>query len=135
MWFDVGKAVAEIAGGNLPPATHPPATTATIATKGLGASRFVAVVAIVLGPSSQKLVITPGTVLPSASTPSAPDAVTHIDMADLSREFLSFGPDSLSISMNGGGCQIGNAKDRPASMERRHSTMGSGSSRWNGSAK
>jgi hypothetical protein len=33
MWFDVQQALAKLAGGDMPPATLPPATTATTATR------------------------------------------------------------------------------------------------------
>lgn len=54
MWFDARKALAEIVGGDMPPATLPPATIATVATNPRPALPRVAVVASVACPQPQK---------------------------------------------------------------------------------
>ncbi len=54
MWFDARKALAELVGGDMPPATSTPATTATIATNSRPALPRVAVVASVAAPQPQK---------------------------------------------------------------------------------
>lgn len=53
MWFDVQKAVATIAGGDMPPATLPAATVATTATKPGPTRPRVATVAIVAAPPAR----------------------------------------------------------------------------------
>lgn len=54
MWFDARKALADLVGGEMPPATIAPATTATIATNLRPAVPRVAVVASVAAPQAQK---------------------------------------------------------------------------------
>lgn len=54
MWFDARKALAELVGGDMPPATSTPATTATIATRPRPWLPRVAVVASVAAPPAQK---------------------------------------------------------------------------------
>lgn len=54
MWFDARKALAEIVGGDMPPATLTPATIATVATNPRPALPRVAVVASVAAPKPKK---------------------------------------------------------------------------------
>lgn len=53
MWFDVRKAVAEVAGGEMPAAVSAPATTATTATQRQATPPKVAIVANVAAPRLQ----------------------------------------------------------------------------------
>ena len=55
MWFDARKALAELVGGDMPPATFTPATIATTATTPRPTLPRVAVVASVAAPQAQKL--------------------------------------------------------------------------------
>ena len=54
MWFDARKALAELVGGDMPPATSIPATIATTATNLRPTLPRVAVVASVAAPPVQK---------------------------------------------------------------------------------
>ena len=54
MWFDARKALAELVGGDMPPATLTHATIATLATNPRPALPRVAVVASVAAPQPQK---------------------------------------------------------------------------------
>ena len=53
MWFDVQQALANLAGGDMPPSPFPPATTATLATKPTPTRPRVAVVASVAAPQAR----------------------------------------------------------------------------------
>lgn len=54
MWFDARKALAEMVGGDMPPATSTPATIATIATNPRPTLPRAAVVASVAAPQALK---------------------------------------------------------------------------------
>lgn len=54
MWFDARKALADLVGGDMPPATPSPATIATVATNPRPALPRVAVVASVAAPQAPK---------------------------------------------------------------------------------
>lgn len=78
MWFDARKAMAELVGGDMPPATVTLATLATVATVATRPRLALprgAVVASVAGPQSQN-----------------PNADLKADAAQLADRLLRFGP-------------------------------------------